>query len=49
MSTQPQAPAAPERRHNHSLRHQAQAWFEALQLQMAEIEGAETIAVLMKG
>jgi hypothetical protein len=49
MSAQLQSPAAPERRHNHSLRHQAQAWFEALQLQVTEIEGAETIAVLMKG
>lgn len=49
MSTLQASVSAPERRRNHSLRHQAQAWFEALQRQFAEIEGAETIATLMKG
>ena len=42
-----QAPA-PERRHNHSLRHQAQAWFQALQLHIGEVEGAEAIAALIQ-
>lgn len=37
-----------ERRRS-SLRIQAQAWFEALQRHIAEIEGAEAIATLIKG
>lgn len=38
-----------DRRHNHSLRHQAQAWFDALRLHIAEVEGAEAIATLIQG
>jgi hypothetical protein len=43
----PRTPPA-ERRPNRSLRHQAQAWFDALKLRIAEVEGAEAIAGLMK-
>jgi hypothetical protein len=42
-------PAAPERRHNRSLRNQAQAWFDALRLHITEVEGAEAIATLING
>jgi hypothetical protein len=38
----------PAERRNRSLRDQAQAWFQALQLQIAGIEGAQAIAALMK-
>lgn len=43
----PRTPST-ERRPNRSLRHQAQAWFDALKLRIAEVEGAEVIAGLMK-
>jgi hypothetical protein len=43
------APAAPDRRHNRSLRNQAQAWFDALRLHITEVEGAEAIATLING
>ncbi len=38
-----------DRRHNHSLRHQAQAWFDALRLHITEVEGADAIATLIQG
>lgn len=40
--------AAPSERRNRSLRDQAQAWFQALQVHIAEVEGAQAIAALIK-